>query len=63
MADERKGPATGSDVLTTVLRKLDEVMAEAERLRSQVSRQLADQRAGQQQQLSPDPKRKRSRKR
>ena len=52
MADERK--------LAEVLAKLNEVMAEAERLRREVSRQLAEQRGSQQQQITPPPKRKRT---
>ena len=63
MADERKGVAIAADVLATVLSKLDEVMAEAERLRRQVSRQLAEQRASQQQKLNPASRKKPSRKR
>lgn len=47
MADERK--------LAEVLAKLNEVMAEAERLRREVSRQLTEQRASQQQQVTPPP--------
>ena len=52
MADERK--------LAEVLAKLNDVMAEAERLRRDVSRQLAEQRGSQQQKISPTPRRKRS---
>lgn len=51
MADERK--------LADVLAKLNDVMAEAERLRRDVTRQLAEQRGSQQQKLSPAPRRKR----
>lgn len=63
VTDERKGVALGSDVLANVLTKLDEVMAEAERLRQHVTRQLANQRAGDRQTLTPARKRKRARKR
>ena len=52
MADARK--------LAEVLAKLNEVMAEAKRLRRDVSRQLAEQRGRQQQQITPPSKRKRT---
>jgi len=55
MADERK--------LAEVLAKLNEVMAEAERLRREVSRQLEEQRGRQQQQITPTFKPKRTPKR
>ena len=62
MVDERR--TLGPDALASLLHKLDEVMAEAERLRQQVSRQLSTQRADQQQRITPPAKRKRpSRKR
>jgi hypothetical protein len=51
MADARK--------LAEVLAKLNDVMAEAERLRRDITRQLAEQRESQQQTLSPPPARTR----
>jgi hypothetical protein len=42
--------------LTELLERLDIVMAEAERLRHQVSRQLAEQRRSQQRYQSPSPR-------
>lgn len=60
MADERM-PIT-SEKLRQVLDRLNEVMTEAGRLRSEVMRQLADQRASQRQHLSVGGKRKAARK-
>ena len=57
MSDE--GGTLGPDVLSALLLKLDEVMVEAERLRREVSRQLAEQRADQQQRITEPPRRKR----
>lgn len=51
MPNERKA-ALGPAALAALLTKLDDVMAEAERLRRQISRQLSEQRAAQQQTLS-----------
>jgi hypothetical protein len=62
MTEERKAPLN-PDQLAEVLARLDAVMAEAERLRRQVTRQLLDQRRSQQQTLSTPSKRKRSAKR
>ena len=58
MADERT-PFT-SDHLKQVLDRLNDVLTEAARLRREVIRQLTDQRASQQQQLTPVRKRKKS---
>jgi hypothetical protein len=58
MSDERH-PPLGPDALGDLLQKLNEVMDEAERLRREVSRQLSEQRAGQQQQLTETSRRKR----
>ena len=58
MADERT--TLGPEALSALLMKLDEVMVEAERLRREVSRQLAEQRAGQQQRITQPPRRKRA---
>jgi hypothetical protein len=58
MADEET-PIT-SENLKIVLAGLDDVLAEAARLRKEVIRQLSDQRASQRQQLSPTRKRKRA---
>jgi hypothetical protein len=59
MADERKPTVLGPGALTSLLAKLDDVMAEAARLRDEVSRQLSEQRGQQQQKItSPPPSRK-----
>ena len=58
MVDERR-QTLGPEALAALLEKLDEVMAEAERLRQEVSRQLSTQRADQQQRITPSPRRKR----
>lgn len=55
MAD---GTPITSENLKQVLDRLNEVLAEAARLRKEVIRQLADQRAGQQQLISETRKRK-----
>ena len=60
MADQ--GTVIPSDQLRQVLDRLDEVMAEAARLRKEVMRQLGEQRAGIRQHLSGG-KRKAARKR
>jgi hypothetical protein len=63
MSDERKS-TLGPDALAILLEKLDSVMVEAARLRREVTRQLSEQRAGQQQRITAPPRRKRpSRKR
>jgi hypothetical protein len=54
MAD---GTPPNVDALKQVLDRLNDVMAEAARLRNEVIRQLDEHRAGQQQQLSPGRKR------
>jgi hypothetical protein len=51
MSDARRAPISPHE-LEELLAKLDEVMAEALRLREQVSRQLTDQSRVQQQRLS-----------
>ena len=53
MADEGKAVALDPGVLASVLKKLDDVMAEAARLRAEVSRQIAEQRGDQQQKITP----------
>jgi hypothetical protein len=58
MADERQ--TLSPEALSALLLKLDEVMTEAERLRREVSRQLAEQRADQQQRITEPPRRKRA---
>jgi hypothetical protein len=60
MAD---GTPINSEHLKQVLDRLNEVLAEAARLRKEVIRQLGEQRAGQQQHLSGPRKRKTARKR
>lgn len=59
MADERT-PVT-SEHLKQVLDRLNDVLTEAARLRKEVMRQLNDQRASQQQQLTTSRKRKNAR--
>ena len=51
MADDR--PPISPEKLKQVLDRLNDVLAEAARLRAEVMRQLTDQRAGAQQHLSP----------
>jgi hypothetical protein len=58
MADERRQGLSPED-LASLLEKLDEVMAEAERLRQEVSRQLSVQRADQQQRITPSTRKRR----
>jgi hypothetical protein len=60
VADDRT-PIT-SETLKQVLDRLNDVLAEAARLRKEVMRQLGEQRAGQQQHLTPERKRKSTRK-
>jgi len=55
MADD--GPIS-SEQLKQVLDRLNDVLAEAARLRKEVMRQLGEQRAGQQQHLSAPRKRR-----
>ena len=62
MADERK-IALGPGALAALLEKLDDVMAEAARLRAEVSRQLAEQRSRQQQKITEPPSQRRTRSR
>ena len=52
VADDKSRPLP-ADLLRDLLERLNSVMAEAKRLRDQVTRQLEDQRASQQQRLSP----------
>lgn len=59
MADQ--GTPITSEQLRQVLDRLNEVMAEAGRLRREVMRQLGEQRAAQRQHLSDGGKRKSSR--
>lgn len=59
MAADERTPIT-SENLKEVLDRLNEVLAEAARLRKEVMRQLSDQRASLQQHLAPSRKRKRS---
>jgi hypothetical protein len=55
MAD---GPPVSAETLKQVLDRLNDVLAEAARLRKEVIRQLGEQRAGQQQHLSAARKRR-----
>ena len=57
MAD---GSPISAETLKQVLERLNDVLAEAARLRKEVVRQLGEQRAGQQQHLSGTRKRKSS---
>jgi hypothetical protein len=59
MPDERKHTLDPA-ALAALLSKLDSVMAEAQRLRKEITRQLSEQRADQQQTLSQPSRRKRS---
>jgi arsenate reductase-like glutaredoxin family protein len=59
MAADERTPIT-SEKLKEVLDKLNDVLAEAARLRKEVIRQLADQRASQQQHVTATLKRKRA---
>ena len=61
MADD--GTPITSENLKQVLDRLNDVLAEAARLRKEVMRQLSDQRAGQQQHVTATRKRKSTRKR
>lgn len=62
MAEETRDRNPPSDVLAEIMAKLDEVMAEAERLRGEVSRQLASDRADQQQRVTAPSKKQKTRK-
>jgi hypothetical protein len=62
MADERK-IALGPGALASLLEKLDDVMAEAARLRAEVSRQLTEQRGRQQQKITQPAAQRRTRSR
>jgi hypothetical protein len=57
------GTPITSENLKQVLDRLNDVLAEAARLRKEVIRQLSDQRAGQQQHVTTARKRKATRKR
>ena len=61
MADE--GTPITSEHLKQVLDRLDDVLAEAARLRKEVVRQLTEQRAGQQQHVTPRKRKRASQKR
>lgn len=63
MADDSRKAALSPSELAVLLERLDEVMAEAQRLRSQVTRQLADQRRSQQQRISHPPRRRKTKQR
>ncbi|MGE3341892.1 MAG: hypothetical protein AB7L71_00545 [Vicinamibacterales bacterium] len=52
MPEDRKRQALPSERLREVLARLDDVLAEAERLRDEVTRQLDAQHQGQQQHLA-----------
>lgn len=60
MADDGKKSALSPSELAALLERLDQVMTEAQRLRSEVTRQLAEQRRTQQQRLSPRPRRRKA---
>ena len=53
MASARITSTPTHEQLTVLLDRLSDVMLEAERLRTQISRQLLEQRHSQQQQISP----------
>ena len=60
MPDDRKRPLS-KDELAAVLKRLDEVMVEAEELRAVVTRQMAEQRSGTRQEFtraSPKPRKR-----
>jgi hypothetical protein len=59
MADDERAPIP-SEKLKEVLDKLNDVLAEAARLRKEVIRQLSDQRASQQPLVTVTQKRKRT---
>jgi len=61
MADDRS--PISSDHLKQVLDRLDDVLAEAARLRKEVVRQLTEQRAGQQQHVTVRKPKRAARKR
>jgi hypothetical protein len=61
MADERKRQALPPERLREVLDQLNEVLAEAERLRDEISRQINQQHARQQQLLSTGERKKKTR--
>jgi arsenate reductase-like glutaredoxin family protein len=61
MADDRT-PIT-ADHLKQVLERLDDVLAEAARLRKEVIRQLTEQRANQQQHVTPRKRKRATQKR
>jgi hypothetical protein len=52
MSDDRTRPLS-KDELAAVLKRLDEVMLEAEELRRVVTRQMAEQRSGTRQAFTP----------
>jgi hypothetical protein len=60
MPDERKRTLT-ADELEVVLKRLDEVMAEAVELRRVVSRQMQEQRSRTKQDVTPARRRKKTR--
>jgi hypothetical protein len=62
MPDDRPRPLS-KDELAAVLKRLDEVMLEAEELRQVVTRQMAEQRSGTRQEFTPPSPKRRKRKR
>jgi hypothetical protein len=62
MPDERKRQTLPPERLREVLDRLNEVLSEAERLRDEITRQISDQHAQQQQHVSKGGKSKKRRK-
>jgi hypothetical protein len=61
MSDDRKRQPLTTDRLREVLDRLNDVLAEAQRLRDEITRKLAAQQQEQQQYLAPGGKRRRVR--
>ena len=62
VVDDRKRQPLTTDRLREVLDRLNDVLTEAERLRDEITRKLADQQHDQQQYLAPGGPKKRTRK-
>jgi uncharacterized membrane protein len=63
MSDDRKRAMLSPTQLSELLNKLDEVMSEAQRLRHQVTRQLSEQRRGEQQRVTTTARRRKTKER
>lgn len=61
MTDDRKRQPLTTDRLREVLERLNDVLAEAERLRDEITRKLAAQQLEQRQYLAPGGKKRRVR--